>query len=126
MFKSIFLVLFLCVSVFAQSEVLTTADIFEMAKAGLGKEIILKKINNSQGNFDVSAKSLIELKKANITDEIIVLMLEKTEPTAKPQPQAEQNFPENLPAAEVKSADQTLLSVKKSLLFANVDHVYLN
>ena len=66
-------------SVFAQGEDLTNAQIVEMSKIGLDKQIILKKINDSQNNFDVSANALIELKKAGIDNEIIALMLEKAE-----------------------------------------------
>ena len=61
----------------AQKEVLTNSQVIEMSKIGLGKQIILDKIKTSGENFDLTANSLIELKKAGVDDEIITLMIEK-------------------------------------------------
>ena len=49
-----------------------------MSQAGLGKDLILQKIKTTGSNYDVSVKSLIELKKANVEDEIITLIVEKS------------------------------------------------
>lgn len=65
------------------TEILTNAIVIEMSKVGLGREIILKKINDSKNSFGVSINALIELKKAGVADEVIALMLEKAE--ARPE-----------------------------------------
>jgi hypothetical protein len=76
--KIAFIILILTVSMFAQTETLTNAQIIELSNAGLSKELIIDKIQNSNGDFDVSTKALIELKKANVADEIISLLMEKS------------------------------------------------
>ncbi len=71
------ILLFVC-PLFAQTEVLTNVEIIEMAKAGLSKEVIIEKMKASTGEYDSSAKSLIELKKAGVEDAIIKFILEKS------------------------------------------------
>jgi hypothetical protein len=61
-----------------QVEVLTNASIVEMSKAGLGHEIILQKIRVTPDKFDISAESLIELKKAGVADDVIALMIARS------------------------------------------------
>jgi len=73
----ILLTLLLSAAAFAQAETLNNSQIIEMSKVGLLQEIILKKIERSQGNFDVSANALIELKKSGVGDEVISAMIEK-------------------------------------------------
>ena len=68
--------LFSIVSI-AQTETLGNSQIVEMSKVGLQQEVILKKIEKSQGKFDVSTDALIELKKAGVGDEVIAAMIEK-------------------------------------------------
>lgn len=80
--NSLLSILFFSVLAFGQTEILTNAQIIEMSKIGLDKQIILKKINDSSNSFDISANALIELKKAGIDNEIIVLMMEKAEKSA--------------------------------------------
>ncbi|MEK7724681.1 MAG: hypothetical protein AAB336_10060 [Acidobacteriota bacterium] len=76
--KQFLLIILLCVfPIFAQTETLTNAEIIEMTKAGLGQKVILDKIKSSNCEFDSSAKSLIELKKAGVEDEIISEIIEK-------------------------------------------------
>ncbi len=74
----IFILLILVCPIFAQTETLINADVIEMSNAGLGKDLIIDKIHTSNGEFDVSTKALIELKKAQVSDEIISVMLEKS------------------------------------------------
>lgn len=50
-----------------------------MSRSGLSSEIILKKIASSRTAFDVSAASLIELKKAGVDDNVIAAMMDRTE-----------------------------------------------
>jgi hypothetical protein len=74
-----FLILMLsAISVFAQTETLTNAEIIEMSASGLGKALILRKVVSAGGKYDVSVKGLVELKKANVDDEVIEMMLEKS------------------------------------------------
>ena len=105
----------------AQTEILTNAVVIEMSKIGLGKEIILKKITDSQTAFDVTANALIELKRANVADEVIALMLEKgaakTEPKS-PTETAPENFSETLPGLEVKQFAPPPVDIKDALLNA--------
>jgi hypothetical protein len=53
--------------------------IIDMTSSGLSSEIILKKIASSQTKFDVSAGSLIELKKAGVDDNVIAAMMERSD-----------------------------------------------
>jgi hypothetical protein len=69
--------LFFVVTATAQTEILTNAKIIEMVKAGIGGPLVINKIKSADGNFDVSADGMIELKKAGVTDEIIAVMMEK-------------------------------------------------
>lgn len=118
--KFLFLSIFLALSINAQTETLTNTIIIEMSKIGLDKEIILKKINDSQYNFDISANALIELKKANVADEVIALMLEKSEAKIEQNNSKEtsQGYSENLPNNESKQFSPGLTGVKDALLNA--------
>lgn len=117
----ILLLIFLAVSISAQTEILTNTMIIEMSKIGLDKSIILKKISDSPNKFDVSANALIELKKAGVADEVIALMLEKSGATKfeldKPN-ETLPNFSESLPTNEVKQFSPTVVSAKDALLNA--------
>jgi len=119
--KILFLIACLAFSINAQTEVLTNAIVIEMSKIGLDKEIILKKITDSQANFDVSTNALIELKKANVADEVIALMLEKSEAKTdlkKSNETSPESYSETLPSLEVKQFTPTVVSVKDALLNA--------
>jgi hypothetical protein len=59
----------------AQPETLTNADVADMAAAGLSAEVITAKVQASRNRFDVSARSLIDLKKAGVPESVITLML---------------------------------------------------
>ncbi len=78
----IFILLF-SFAAFAQTETLTNSQIVEMSKAGLAAEIVLRKIESSRIDFNVSTSALIELKKSGVPDEIISAMLEKAEANRK-------------------------------------------
>lgn len=117
----ILLLIFLAVSVNAQTEILTNATVIEMSKIGLDKQIILKKISDSPNRFDTSANGLIELKKASVADEVIALMLEKSGAQKfeldKPN-DASQSFSENLPNNEAKQFSPAVVNAKDALLNA--------
>lgn len=62
----------------AQTEVLLNADVVMMSKAGLSRALIVGKIKDSKGAFDVSVQGLVNLKMAGVDEEIISAMLEKS------------------------------------------------
>ena len=64
------------VIVTAQDEVVTNQDIISMTKAGLDQNIIINKIRTSNAKFDLSTNGLIELKKENVPDLVVHVMLE--------------------------------------------------
>ena len=74
---ALIILLFAC-PILAQSEILTNADIISMSQAGLGKSVIIQKIKSTVGEYDASSKALIELKKAQVEDDVIKLIIEKS------------------------------------------------
>jgi hypothetical protein len=64
------------VCVQAQTETLTNKEIILMTQAGLSKDLIVRKIKETKGNYDTSAESLIDLKKAGVSDDVIKLMMD--------------------------------------------------
>ena len=57
-------------------EVMDNSEVITLAKAGLNPTIIIGKIKTSKTNFDLSTDSLIKLKQAGVSDEIVAAMLE--------------------------------------------------
>ena len=74
------LILMLCLALYsdvvAQGEVMTNDEVISLATAGLSPAIIIGKIRTSKSNFDLSTDSLIKLKKAGVSDDIVAAMLE--------------------------------------------------
>jgi hypothetical protein len=62
--------------IYAQEELMTNDQVVSLVNAGLNSTIIVNKIRTSKSNFDTSTDTLIKLKKAGISDEIINTMLE--------------------------------------------------
>ena len=60
----------------AQDEVMTNEEVISLAKAGLSPSIIIGKIRSGKSNFDMSTDSLIKLKQAGVSDDIVSVMLE--------------------------------------------------
>lgn len=91
--KRIFSILFIfCCSVYAataQTETLTNNEIILMTKAGLSKDLIIRKIADSDGNYETTAQSLIELKKSGVADDVIASMFEKKSVNKKENSSAE-------------------------------------
>lgn len=58
-------------------EVLTNKSIVDLYKAGLSNKLIISKIENSAAKFDVSTNGLIALKKENISEDIIEVMVNR-------------------------------------------------
>lgn len=110
------------VSLSAQTETLTNKDIVLMSQAGLSSELIIRKVKDSGGNYDISTQALIDLKKAGVADQVIALMLEKAE-EKRSAPSKEKTFSDNqttaninLPGATGKtSTERIVLSPKESL-----------
>lgn len=121
--KRIFLLIItqiLAITVFAQTEFLTNQDVILMTQAGLGKELIIKKIKDAGGKYDVSAQNLIDLKKAGVDDSVIETMMEKAQtPTIK----ADRQYSDSQPAVpgnysgayKAVSTERIVLSPKEAL-----------
>lgn len=75
-------VLVFVIATSAQVEILTNAQVVEMTKAGIADDVILKKINKSQTNFDQSTKALIEMKNAGVSDAVMSVIIDKVKPIA--------------------------------------------
>lgn len=73
----IFILCFACAA-FAQTEILSNDDVVLMSKTGLSRDLIIGKIRDSKGAFDVSVQGLVNLKTAGVDDEIIQTMMEKS------------------------------------------------
>jgi hypothetical protein len=88
----------LSVATYAQTETLTNQTIIELSRSGLSVDLILKKISTSRTSFDVSAQSLIDLRKAGVDDAVIALMMESTQSNPQPTPaQTNQTRPQPVP-----------------------------
>jgi len=59
-----------------QDTELDNARIIEMARIGLGDEIIIAKIKTAHPNFTLTDSDLVELKRANVADKVVAAMLE--------------------------------------------------
>jgi len=65
-------------SIQSSTEILSNADVILMAKTNLSKALIVGKIKESKGAFDVSVNGLVNLKTAGVDDEIIEEMMAKS------------------------------------------------
>lgn len=91
-----------------------------MTDAGLSKELIVRKIKESGGRYDVSAQGLIALKKAGVADDAIALMLDKNEknppPSVNPPAENLPQFSENTaPSVESKTKSHVVVAPKEAL-----------
>ena len=64
------------VTTVSAQETMTNDEVISLAKAGLNPTLIVGKIRTSKTNFDLSTNSLIALKKAGVSDDIVTAMLE--------------------------------------------------
>lgn len=120
LFSATFLSLIFICHIFAQTETLSNEDVILMTQAGLGKDLIIQKVKDSNGNYDVSAKNLIELKKAGVADEVLKIMLEKPKPVATEtvqQPPEKQGAESNSAqkTSNSNSTERIVLSPKEAL-----------
>lgn len=62
-----------------REQVLTNADVVELAKAGLDDEIVIAKVKNAPAaKLDVSTGALIALKKAKVSSVVVAAMVERS------------------------------------------------
>ena len=59
-----------------QDDAMTNDEVITLTKAGLSPSIIIGKIRSGKSNFDLSTDSLIKLKQAGVSDDIVAAMLE--------------------------------------------------
>ena len=76
------LILFSSLPLFAQTETVDNKTVADMSRSGLSSEIILKKIASSRTAFDVSAASLIVLKKAGVDDIVFAEIMDRSQTEA--------------------------------------------
>ena len=70
-------------------DVMNNDEVISLAKAGLNPSLIIGKIRTSKTNFDLSTDSLIKLKQAGVSDDVVAAMLEAK--SGKPVPTAPTN-----------------------------------
>lgn len=75
-FLTLFFTFCLAATAVAQDEIITNREIILMTRAGLSKDLILRKMKETEGRYDTTAEGLIELKKAGVADDVIELMLD--------------------------------------------------
>ncbi len=85
------------------NDVVTNQTITQLSKAGIGKQIIFAKIDNSVCNFDVSTDGLIALKRDGVPDDIVAAMIAKGNPAAQ-APAADPNQ-NNTPDQNAQNSD---------------------
>ncbi len=71
--------------VIGAGERLTNDSIIELQQSGLAEDLIIRKIETSESEYDLSTDGLKRLKTAGVSDNIIRAMIGRS-PTAKPQP----------------------------------------
>jgi uncharacterized lipoprotein YbaY len=69
-------------SIYAQ-ETITNESVIQMVELGFSDDIIIEKINASDVKFDTSISELSKLKKANVSSEIISLIMRKSKHNTK-------------------------------------------
>lgn len=117
---SLIIIQILAITIFAQTEILTNKDVILMTQSGLSVDLIVRKIKETKGIYDVSARNLIELKKAGVDDSVIDTMMEKAE---KSNLKTDEQFSNSqLPIAsnntnsnESVSKERIVLSAKEAL-----------
>ena len=101
------------------TEILTNGDVVSMTQSSLGEDLIVEKIRESKGAFDISVSGLVGLKKSGVSDAVVAAMIEKNralreKPTADATTQA---FSDSHPVIEsvptvIKNPADALRSAK--------------
>ena len=102
-------------AVFAQTETLTNSEIILMTKAGLSRELIIRKINDSKGKYETTTQALIDLKKAGVSDDVIALMMDNKSINPQPTLENPQSYSDS---GATKSTAHIVLAPKEALLSA--------
>jgi hypothetical protein len=77
-FFSVAILFFCLVTAAVAAETLTNADVIKMVKAGLGADLVIGKIQETEAvRFDLTTDGLIALKQAGVTDDVIRAMKTK-------------------------------------------------
>ena len=63
-------------------EVLTNDSVIEMVKAGLPEAVVITKIKSTPAKFDLKTDSLVNLKKAGVSDKVLEAMMAAGSPAA--------------------------------------------
>lgn len=107
---------FSCVEVSAkvsgQQTVLKNDDVLQMIKSGLSESLIIAKIKSSKGNFDTSPATLQTLKKAGVSDGILLAMVQSLE--SKPA-SATNNLPQNATEGIVPDGTEVKVTVTEQI-----------
>lgn len=71
-----FAIMFSLVMTASSAEILTNQTVVSMVKAGLGEDLIISKIKNSQNQFDVTITGILKLKEEGVSEDIITTMID--------------------------------------------------
>jgi hypothetical protein len=98
------------------SDTLTNTDIINMTRSGLSSSIVVTTIKSATSvNFDLSADSLVALKRAAVSDAAIEAMINKARPKSEIPRVASVNVPEKSDRLAVAKPTETILSNFKTL-----------
>ena len=87
---------------------LSNKDVVDMTKAGLSADVIIAKIRSSKTKFDTSPNTLTQLKAENVSDGVILAMVEG--------PAVATIRPTSFEEAEVLVPDGTIFAPRESLV----------
>jgi hypothetical protein len=79
-------VLLLAAATLSAQQALNNETIVRMVKAGLSDDVIVATVNVSAGSYDTTPDWLIGLKKAGVSDKVIALLIQKSQPAAAHTP----------------------------------------
>jgi hypothetical protein len=63
-------------------------DVVKLSQTGVSEELIIAKIKKNGKAFDLSAEELVDLRKAGVSDSVIKLLLDPSQPYSPPPPPA--------------------------------------
>jgi len=67
---------------------LTVEEVVKLCQTGVSEELIVAKIKKNGKAFDLSAEELVDLRKAGVSDNVIKLLLDPSQPYIPPAPPA--------------------------------------
>lgn len=106
-------------SVSAQAPpVMTNAEVQQMTSAGFSAELVITKIKASKTAFDTSTATLTELKKAGVSESVLMAMIEAGAVKPAPVPDTKNE--------EVESAKAALRSLRRMTSSTDVGITYVN